>query len=327
LRPDLRDFNKQELEESLDFSKPEDKAEFQKQNYANLNWMEGVEDQVAERFTSLMNNASHKLPRGGIRIGLVDSFLKALKTPQQLRVAIQCLTVWQHRSKRDKAELTNTAIPLTTSSLVIDASIRVNAPDIGLSYIQMPWIDTTITLNMVNKILDKYATDAEERVLFRKLEGKAPLIPQTFRETEKTNEKKDETDDEEESEEEVTEGELDEKKIQKLYTQWVDGFMAAYKEARSQKHTWKADKKTYSSVARFYSSFGDIDAALEITKAFPESLSRAASTITLALIQAGRLEEAETIANSHWLTPRAKKALAVAQGKEEPETATEQQAE
>lgn len=161
------------------------------------------------------------------------------------------LSIWQHRQYKKTPTDPTRPIPPGTSKLVVQAAVRIGVPDIGLSYIQMPWIDTPVTLPMIKmllkvsapratstSLLQKYVSDAETWITKRQEEGLAPLVPSSYRHMT-----------EEERNEALPEAELSDeeeaKRLTKLYNQWINGILSSFHTfTHLQKGSWLSTKSS-----------------------------------------------------------------------------------
>lgn len=303
-RQDLRDFNGEKLAELRDAAKTdeESKLALKDMEYENQRWMAGADQEdIAQRLLRMLKNSSYNLPNGGFRKGIFQEYLTTLETPQQLNIVIQCLNVWQQKQFKRTEDQVN-SIPDNLSALVCKAAARVGAPDLGLSYMQMPWVNTTHSRNSIHVLLNRYAIDAESWILAKRAAGESIIAPPNFKEIRSMskggNKEANEDDDEdEESEEEETE-EGKEKRLKSFFDHWINSFMQTYREARLDKYEWSANEETYGYVARFYSSLGDCDAALQILETFPNVDMKTKDIIVLGLISKDRVKEASGLVAS-----------------------------
>jgi len=304
-RPDLRDFTGDKLKELKEAAKTDEEARMAlyEMDLENKEWIDKADqEEIAQRLYRMLKNSSYNLVNGGFRKGIFQIYLKTLETPQQLNIVIQCLNVWQQKQFKRTEDQVN-SIPANISSLVCKAAARVGAPDLGLSYIQMPWVNTTHSRNNLNVLLSRYAVESEAWILYKKAAGEPITAPPNYKEIramskgKKTEGTEDEED--EESEEEETE-EVKAKKLKSFFDHWINSFMQTYREARSDKYSWTANSETYSFVARFYAALGDCDASLQILETFPDISPKAIDTIILGLLSKNRAEEANKIVNTHY---------------------------
>lgn len=74
----------------------------------------------------------------GISLDMVRVLLQLAKTPQHVQVALQCVTVWQHNQPNwQQKQNMDRKVPIDIGKLICKAAIRVGAPEIGISWLQV----------------------------------------------------------------------------------------------------------------------------------------------------------------------------------------------
>jgi len=188
-----------------------------------------------------MATNSYKLAFGGFRTGILDKLLLIATKPSHLRTVMQALTIMKNQNPEF-------VVPQASITTFCKAAVRLNAPEIAISYINMPWLQLHPTQKTLEVLLNYYAEKAEESFISRIAAGEPEIIP--------VSSTRDET--------EVAE-ETKAKRNKKLLSLWLSEFSQVYRDLLSKRFLeWKPGFHTYNPAARLYASVGDIDTAIKI---------------------------------------------------------------
>eukprot|EP01126_Amoeba_proteus_P003171 TRINITY_DN11044_c0_g1_i3.p1 TRINITY_DN11044_c0_g1~~TRINITY_DN11044_c0_g1_i3.p1 ORF type:complete len:421 (+),score=107.90 TRINITY_DN11044_c0_g1_i3:262-1524(+) len=292
-------------------------------------WFKDVNpDMFSDKMHRMLYSRGYQMVNGGVRIGIVDKLLKVATKPKHLKVAIHAITIWNYYQRKRPVEKRGT---LTTEVVnqVLSASARLGVPEIGVSFMQMPWIhDIPFSQRVFTKILRCYAMKAQQDFLLRLGKGLPPIIPRNPREillsiehskklmefgstsdtTKKTEEEGEEEEGEEEKKGNTTNEDEDENseasktrffrnRRKELYLQWLRNFLVAARELQSTRHNWPVVAESFHYVAGFYAAIGDLNAAKEVLASVEGPIqSDVLLSLTLSLVKAGDYAEVERYA-------------------------------
>jgi hypothetical protein len=228
-------------------------------------------DALEQRFQNIIATKSHKLTRGGFRTGILEKLLIIATKPSHIRTVMQALTIMQNRDQKF-------SVPQSTTSILCKAAARIGAPEIGLSFIQMPWLKMWPTKYAVESLVKRYVVDAETHFIDRLVIGEKTTVPVSSARVE---------------DDAALDEESKAKKNRKRIDMWLNDFINVYRELVSDRHpNWRADSLSHSLGIRFYASVGDTDTAKQICNTTPDVTPRAIRDLMLALIAQGKEKEA-----------------------------------
>jgi len=273
--------------------KEKDPEKYKKQMKMNSEWFKHRDrwtvKQIATRQERILNTGSYRLPQGGFRVGILQLVAERAYKPAHLTIVHKCLSVVMHKYP-------SKVIPPNFAAFYCRSASRLHIPEVGLAFIQSPWLKLKPTESTIRFLLNEYAHQARKYFLYRIAEGLEPIVPRS----DMVKKKEEEGEEEENEDDEATKKAKEDKKQTKTINTWLQEFTATYKELLSDRHSWKPTGYSLSAVASVYACVGDVDTAISVINKIqnPQDITGAArDDIVLALILAQRTAEAAPFLN------------------------------
>eukprot|EP01129_Flabellula_baltica_P009829 TRINITY_DN4087_c0_g1_i1.p1 TRINITY_DN4087_c0_g1~~TRINITY_DN4087_c0_g1_i1.p1 ORF type:complete len:393 (-),score=108.42 TRINITY_DN4087_c0_g1_i1:44-1222(-) len=166
LRKDLRN------NEPWDFLEEENEDMFKKALTKNMGWYHKVGPTDLRRaMLHSFTKHSPKYDMGGIKLGYIKILLSKANAIEDLAAVVEILSVVQNRDN-------SFVVDEQTTNLFCKAATRIKVPELGLTFLNMDWLNIVVSTNAVNHILNGFADVAETAYLRRAGLNKRPEFEQ-----------------------------------------------------------------------------------------------------------------------------------------------------